>query len=75
MRCQELFAFLIWSCGGGLALSLLYRWEEIVNDVVLPVADLSFTFDFRLCVLDVVDVQSRIVLKVSESHLVEFLCE
>ena len=54
---------------------LLDWWKEIVNDIVLPVAYLSITLDFRFCILDIVNVQSRVVLEVAERDFIEFLCE
>ena len=50
-----------------------YRRQEVVYDVVLPVAHLTVALYFCLCVLNVIDVESCVVLKVAESHLIEFL--
>ena len=52
-----------------------YWWKEVVYDIVLPVAHLSVTLHLGLCILNVVDVESRVVLEVTESHLVELLCK
>ena len=49
--------------------------QEVVDHVILPVAHLSIAFNFGFCVLDVVDIKPCIILEVSESHFIEFLCE
>ena len=68
---QELLTLLVG--GWGIALLVAYRRQEVVYDVVLPVAHLTVAFHLCLRVLNVIDVESCVVLKVAESHLIEFL--
>ena len=49
--------------------------QEVLNHVVLPVADLPVTLDFLRLVVVIVDVEPRVVREVSESHLIEALKE
>ena len=48
-------------------------WKEVLDDVVLPVADLAVALDFLLSVVAVVDVEAGVVLEITESDLVEAL--
>ena len=56
-----------------LTLFLVDRWKEILNDVVLPVVDLSIALHLCFCILNVIDIEPRVVLEVSECDFVEFL--
>ena len=54
---------------------LPYRWKEIVDNIILPVANLPITFDFCFSIFNIVNIQSGIVLEITERYFVEFLCE
>jgi hypothetical protein len=46
--------------------------QEVLDDVILPVADLPVALDFALLlVIAIVDVQPGVVGEVAEGHLVE----
>ena len=49
--------------------------QEVLNHIVLPVANLPVTLDFLRLVVVIVDVEPRVVREVSESHLIEALKE
>ena len=49
--------------------------QEVLNHVVLPVADLPVTLNFLRLVVVIVDVEPSVVREVSESHLIKALKE
>ena len=54
---------------------LINRWEEVLNNIILPVINLAVSLHLRLRVLYVVDIEPCVVSEVSEGHLIELLCE
>ena len=56
-----------------MSLLLFYWREKILDYVVLPIVDLPITLYLRVSIVNVVDIQPGIVLKVAERDFIKFL--
>ena len=52
-----------------------YGWQEVLNNIVLPVANLTVTLDLLRLIIIIVYIEPSVVREVSKSHLIEALEE
>ena len=58
-----------------LPLFSVYWRQELLDDSVLPILNSAVAFLLLLLVVFVVDVEARVVVEVSEFHVIELFCE
>ena len=50
-------------------------WQEVLNNIVLPVANLTVTLDLLRLIIIIVYIEPGVVREVSKSHLIKALKE